>query len=151
MNAAVSIHVLKISPNELPPELLPTDRILLRWAASVGDGSKEDPAWQEIIRARFTQLPDSVAIVVDQLVLRSPYRTLTELWYRTPQPREVIAQRMRLNEDKVYPCWRAALKHYRAFFETSPLCDLRKLATLDIRSRLDFVRGAMDRALEPVH
>lgn len=136
---------LKLSPNKVPPRLLPTDRILWRWAASVGDCLNDDPAWQELIRANVPPLPDDVAIVVDQLILRSPkgYRQVVELWYRSSHPREIIAAKLHVSEANMYTCWHVALGHLCGHFENSPLGQLRRLAGIDIDGRLKFVHGVL--------
>lgn len=135
----------KLSPNHVPDELVLTDRILLRWAASVGDCLEDDSTWQELIRAKVTPLADDVAIVVDQLVLRSPkgHRKVVELWYRKPDPREVIARKLRVREDEVRLCWSLALQHFRGHFESSPLRALQKLAGIEVQGNFRFVRGVL--------
>lgn len=144
MNAVADTPTLRLSPNELPAELLTTDRILLRWAASIGDG-KNDASWQELVRAKVPELPFDVAIVVDKLVLRAPpsYRLVTELWYRTPSPREVIGMRLGVSRHEVYNRWRLALYHFRRHFETSPLTALRNLAIPEITARAAVVRECL--------
>lgn len=136
---------LRLSPNELPAELLTTDRILLRWAASVGDGTDDAAKWTELVRAKVPELPFDVAIIVDKLVMRAPpsYRLVTELWYRTPSPREVIGLRLGVSRHEVYNRWRLALFHYRRHFEGSPLAALRNLAIPDIPARAAVVRQSL--------
>jgi hypothetical protein len=117
----------------LVSELIGTDRILTRWAVSVGDGLRDQP-WQEVTRSQVPVLNDQVAIVVDQLILRSPPRTreLTELWYRTPLPREALAKKLHVHRDTLYVRWNAALHYFRGRFESSPLSELRRLCLTDI-------------------
>jgi hypothetical protein len=148
MNALASgtgAMAFKLSNHQVPEDLVLTNRILIRWAASVGDCTEDSATWQEIIRAKVPPLPDDIAIVVDQLVLRAPrgHRKLVELWYRKPDPREVIAEKLRISEAKVYLCWRVALQHFRVHFESSPLGALKRLAGIDTESRLKFVRGVL--------
>lgn len=95
---------------KLDPRLVPTDRILRRWARSIGSGLPSDQ-WQENPRAQVPPLDDDTATVVDQIVLKSPpkVRTLVKLWYKTEQPREAIAQRLGVSRSAVYLHHRAAL------------------------------------------
>lgn len=137
---------VNLGPNRLPIELIATDRILLSWAASVGDGSDNSFAWQEVRRAKVPPLTFDAAIVVDQLVCRSPYRQLTELWYRKPDPREAIARRLGIPENTIYPLWKSALRLFKYRFEACPLSDLRKLVAADHRAA--FVRGVLARKVE---
>lgn len=131
----------RLQTSTLPEQLKTTDRILQRWAASIGDGTTD---YDEVVLAsRVVPLPDCVAILVDKLVLRSPYRKLTEIWYRTPVSAGVIADKLRIQESEVRPIWRTALRHYQVFFETSPLSDLRDLARMDVKSRAAYVTLAL--------
>lgn len=134
-------YLLRLS-SKLDDDYKPTDHILKRWAASIGDGT---PDYDEVVLAsKVTPLPDCVAIVVDQTVIRSEYRLITELWYRTPEPIDALARRLRIDETMVRPTWRASLRWFRVLFETSPLSDLRKLAHLDVRARMGFVAKGLD-------
>lgn len=135
----------RLQTSTLPEQLKTTDRILQRWAASIGDGT---PDHDEIVLAsRVVPLSDDVAILVDKLVLRSPYRKLTEIWYRTPVSVGVIADKLRIHESEVRPTWRTALRQYQMYFEgsllsqehcsekydVSALIELRELARFDVR------------------
>lgn len=124
----------------LADALVPTDRILTRWAKSVGDGLY-DAAWDEVPYNRAPELDDQTAIVVDQLVLRAPEQTrkLVEMWYRTTIPCRVIAQRLRCDETALTVRWNAALYHFKSHFESSPLSTLRKLALSDVADRTRVV------------
>jgi|SRR6185503_5761955 len=117
----------------IPIELAGTDRVLQRWAVSVGDGLTDMP-WADLPKAKVPVLDDQMAIVVDQLILRSPPRTreLTELWYRTPMPREALARKLHVHKDTLYVRWNSALYYFRARFESSPLTPLRRLCLTDV-------------------
>lgn len=141
---------IRLSPNRLPDELLATDRIMLRWAASVGDGLT-DPAWTELVRSRVPELSWDVAIIVDQTIMRAQpreYREVVTMWYRSSAPRMVIAERLRVREDEVYVCWQGALAYFRRFFGTSPNNELRRLSEITPRERLAYVRGALTQQTE---
>lgn len=121
---------------KLVDELIPTDRILQRWAVSVGDGLHDQP-WADIHITKVPRLDDQMAIVVDQLVLRSSPNTrkLVELWYRTPVPKETIARKIRVDPDVVYVQWNSALRYFRDRFSQSPLTSLRALCEINVEAR----------------
>lgn len=83
----------------LPLELLPVDRILQRWDVSIGTGLPSE-AWDDNPRtSKPPPLDDDTATVVDQIVLHLPPRThqVIVAWYRTPQPTEVIADKLKMS------------------------------------------------------
>lgn len=118
-------------------ELKSTDWILERWAISVGDGLYDAP-WEEVPKSRAPPLPDQMAIVVDQLVLRSGDKTrrLVGYWYRTALAKTVIAQKLGMDRDTVYVRWNAALWYFRGRFLDSPLSDLRLIARTNVEDFL---------------
>lgn len=87
----------------LPRHLLTTDRVLQRWAVSVGYGLPTED-WDDQPRPKPAPLPDDVAIVVDQCILQSPPKTqkLITRWYKTPQPVEAIARELGMSPRNVY-------------------------------------------------
>jgi hypothetical protein len=134
MNAVVEVTALQIRlsrrDNGMPDMLLGTDRILKRWAVSIGDGT-EDFAWMEIAKSRYPQLDDQMAIVVDQLVLRAPRhdRRVVELWYRRPDDDLAdIARALNVRRAAVKAHWQTSLGYFRARFLESPLSRLREMA-----------------------
>ncbi len=138
---------------KLPDDLILTDVVLQRWAASIGDGLTTERQWEDLAKARMPQLDFDTAIVVDQLVLRAPRHTrkLTELWYRTPAPREAIAHRLGIDRRTVYRHWQTGLEHFRIHFETSPLFSLRKLVDPSAqRSMLAVLRWDCCKTATPV-
>lgn len=114
-------------------ELNSTNWILRRWAVSVGDGLYDAP-WDDVPKDQVSPLGDQMAIVVDQLVMRSPKETqrLIGYWYRTSLPKTVIAQKIGLDKDTIYVAWNAALWYFRDRFVSSPLSELRFIASTDI-------------------
>lgn len=136
MNAVVEITAqirLSRRDNGLPDLLIGTDRILKRWAVSIGDGT-EDMSWLEIAKSRYPPLDDQVAIVVDQLVLRSPRhdRRVVELWYRRPDDDLAdIARALSVRRAVVKAHWQTSLGYFRARFLESPLTRLRQMAATD--------------------
>jgi len=112
----------------LPRELITTDRVLQRWAASIGTGMPSDE-WDDQPRARPVPLPDDVAIDVDQCVLTSPPRTRECItrWYKTPQPAEVIARKLRVSARNLYRYHAIALNFMRYKFEGYGNAELTRL------------------------
>jgi hypothetical protein len=114
-------------------ELKATNWILERWAISVGDGLYDAP-WDDVPQSRVPPLNDQMAIVVDQLVIRSGDKTrrLVGYWYRTPLAKSVIAEKLGCSRDTIYVRWNAALWYFRDRFLESPLSDLRLIARTDV-------------------
>lgn len=118
-------------------ELKSTHWIFERWAASVGDGLYDAP-WEDVPVSRVPPLNDQMAIIVDQLVMRSGDKTkrLMGYWYRTALPKTVIAQRIGVDRDTIYVRWNAALWYFRGRFLDSPLSDLRLIASTVVSDAL---------------
>lgn len=112
----------------LPRELITTDRVLQRWAVSIGLGLPSEE-WDDTPRAKPPPLSDDVAIEVDQIVLKSPPRTkeLVTRWYKTPQPVEVIGRKLRISHRKVYQAHSVCLYYIRNRFESSGNHELCRL------------------------
>jgi hypothetical protein len=102
----------------MDPELVPTDRILRRWAASIGDGQPSDE-WQDNPKSRVPPLDDETATIVDQIILGSPPKTgkLVRLWYKSGQPREVIAEAIGVKRSAMFVQHTAALWYLRGRFQ----------------------------------
>lgn len=116
--------VLKI----LPTELVPVDRVLQRWSVSIGDAIREE--WDEDKRKSLPPpLPDDLAIIVDQTILRSPEGTRRFLrkWYKSPEPTYVIAEAMRMKPEKIIRYWKVILIFMRYKLESSKNPDLLHL------------------------
>lgn len=114
-----------------PADLLSTDRILQRWAVSIGSGLPSDE-WDDRPVAKPPRLDDETAIIVDQCVLHSPPRTrsLVTAWYRTPKPREVIAHGLGMNQTKLESCMGVCLHFMRHGFENSHSRTLLRLLSV---------------------
>ena len=87
----------------LPVELFTTDRVMKRWAVSTGSGLPEEK-WDDNPKSRLSPLDDESAIVVDQIVCKSPPQTqeLIVLWYKTPIPVSEIARKLRMRHESIY-------------------------------------------------
>ena len=103
----------------LPRELITTDRVLQRWAVSVGLGLPIE-AWDRPL-TNVPPLPDDVAIVVDQAICHAPPKTreLITRWYKTPHPVEPIARKLGCVPRTVYRMHAIALEYMRWRFEGS--------------------------------
>ena len=107
----------KWKPGRLHPELVLTDRIMQRWAVSVGDGMPD--GWNDEPQARVPPLDDGTAILVDRIVmhqLTKRYQTLAMRWYKSRQPRAVISDEMGLPRTSLYLEWRSMLWYLRGHF-----------------------------------
>lgn len=98
----------------LPRELVTTDRILQRWAVSIGLGLPTE-AWDDQRKCLPPPLSDDIAIIVDQCILHSPPKTkeLVTRWYKTPNPVEAIARRLKMTPRNVYRMHGVALEFLR--------------------------------------
>lgn len=104
----------------LPKALLPTDRILQRWDVSIGTGLPSD-AWDDTKKARPPPLDDDIATIVDQIILHLPRRTnqVIVAWYRTPEPTEVIASRLKMSQRSLENGLKVCLNFTKWKFEES--------------------------------
>ncbi len=107
-------------PGQLDPELVPVNRIMERWAVSVGDGlPPEDGSWNDEPQTNVPPLDDATAIEVDRIVMHQlpqKYRTLALRWYKSRQPREVIREQMGLGATSLRLEWRSMLWYLRGRF-----------------------------------
>ncbi len=96
----------------VPVEFATTDRICQRWAVSVGLGLPTD-LWQDAMQSRPPPLDDDTAIVVDQIILKSPEKTRKILvkWYRTQMPNTIIAEQLHLTPRTLETAWKLALNY----------------------------------------
>lgn len=130
LNAKViSRAYLRALPRELPPELLTTDRVLQRWAVSIGSGQPTDE-WDDLPReARPPPLDDVTSMIVDQVVCKTPRMTnmFLVLWYKTPKPVSVIAHEMQMRRESVYRSWALILNFMKWKFVGTRHRDLIEL------------------------
>lgn len=114
---AVALELLRRGSHrlaQLDAELMPTDRILQRWAASVGNGLPSD-YWDDSPKSRPPPLDEETAIIVDQVVLHAPRRqqVVIRQWYKTSGASSVIAETLGVSRTGLYLEWRAALGYVR--------------------------------------
>ncbi len=96
---------------ECPSEFATTDRIMQRWSNSVGMGVQSDQ-WQDVeLKSKAPPLDDHTAIIVDQIVMRSPPKTKALLmkWYRTNLPGSLIAEQLNLTPATLLTAWHMSL------------------------------------------
>lgn len=112
----------------LPRNLMTTDRVLQRWAVSTGSGLPSDE-WDDTPKAKLPPLSDDVAIDVDQCVISSPTRTreIVTRWYKTPEPAEVIAGKLKISRSNLYIHRDLALNFMRWKFERCGNAELTRL------------------------
>lgn len=129
---AVRTALLESSSGQaLGIDLMPVDRIELRWAVSQGTGFPSE-RYDETPIARPTPLDDDTAIIVDQINLRVPDRQqrLLRLWYRTQLPSSEIAKMFSTSRNGIYLEWRAALTWLKHAFMQSNHPELIRLVNL---------------------
>jgi hypothetical protein len=125
---AVSLELMR-DKFGLDIEIMTVDRVLWRWAASVGTNLPETD-WDDVPRVRLPPLDDASAIVVDQAILRAPIRakTLVLLWYKGNGASTVMCQKLGLeSRAALYTLWRATLWHFRAALLESECPELRQM------------------------
>lgn len=128
---AVTLHEMlddAYVPGPLPADLEPTNRILQRWAVSIGLGLPTED-WDDMPKAKPPPLDDSTAIVVDQIIVRSPpltYRLIRD-WYKRPTPTPTMARNRGIALKSLYKMHQIALNYLRHKFEFSGHPDLVKL------------------------
>lgn len=102
-------------PGSLDPELVPVDRIMLRWAVANGSGLPAN-RWDDNPRqSKPPPLDDDTALVVDRLVLKCPEKTriILQKWYCTPEPVHIIAERLKMSRRALYTGWGLSLNFIR--------------------------------------
>jgi hypothetical protein len=94
-----------------PPEFATTDRVMQRWAASIGSGLQSDK-WQDVeLKSKVPPLDDHTSIIVDQIVMGGPPKTkaFNLKWYCTNLPGGVIAKQLNLTEATLLTAWHMSL------------------------------------------
>jgi hypothetical protein len=102
--------------NSLHPQLAPTDRMLLRWGESGGNGLPNPEA--DIRETHYDPLPPDLQQRVDDIVAHSPWEALTRRWYRTNLPVKDLAEQLCIPRRQIYYDWNSALWYYRGRFES---------------------------------
>lgn len=125
---AVGLEILRggsYQLRQLDEELMPVDRVMQRWAVSIGMGLPSEE-WDERHVSRPPPLDDETAIVVDQAILagKQRYRHIVRSWYKTPTPSTTIAEGLGLSRAGLYLEWRCSLFYYRERFRDSGHSDL---------------------------
>ena len=115
--AAVIAELLAhANPHGLDPELVPTDRVLERWAVSQGSDDYLT-GWEDVPpRSRPPPLSDDLSTVVDRVILASPVQTRAFVmrWYLRPgEPVCALAKALGLHRDSVLMRWRSTLWYMR--------------------------------------
>lgn len=123
--AAVVVKFLEnASPHGLDPILVPTDRLLERWAVSQGSDEFLVAYYEIPQRSRPPPLDDETSIIVDKIVLSQPFQTreFAKRWYFRPgEPLSGLARALGLHRDTVLMRWRSTLWALRRSFLEVPL------------------------------
>lgn len=128
---AVALEILRggdYQLRHLDEELMPTHRVLQRWAAGSGTGLPiEEVDTQRA--SRPPPLDDATHIVVEGVIMRgnATCRMLIREWYRAPTPTTTMAKNMGLSQAGLYMQWRAALHYYRSEFRATRHMDLVRM------------------------
>lgn len=117
--AVVVKFVAEGNHRDLDPALVPTDRLLERWAVSQGSDDYLH-GWDEVpARSRPTPLSDDLAIIVDQTILHSQVqaRKFIDRWYRRPgESVTAFARYIGCHRDTVTMRWNSTLWYMRRRF-----------------------------------
>lgn len=126
VRSAVMLAIVSDSKNigGLDPELLPINRIMERWAVSVGSGLTADDEWEP--SSRPTPLDDASSTVVDQIVIHAPnrYRLLLLPWYKGTGSSTTIQEKLGVTRHGLYLEWRCSLFFVRQEIRRSGHRDL---------------------------
>lgn len=130
---AVGLEIIREGSQKLAQldlVLVPTNRILERWAVGSGDGLPSDE-WDDSRKSRLSPLDDRMHIEVDQIILRSPpiYHRLARQWYCGTGNTTAMAHSMGLTRTGLYLEWRCTLFYFKGAFERSHHRDLVSLVT----------------------
>lgn len=129
---AVALEIIRGGDNRLcriDYELMPTHRVLERWAVGTGSGMGSDEWDDSRKESRMSPLDDETAIVVDQTILKGipRYRDLVRQWYCGTGSTTTIAGHFGLNRNGLYFEWRCSLFYFRDQFRATGHQDLISL------------------------
>lgn len=129
--------------SRLPAPLVPADRIVQRWAVAIGYGLYAPEAWDAAKQSKPPPLDDDTAIVVDQIILKSPAKTrkFVQRWYKTPLPLQVLAEEFGMSERSAVQCWHLCLHFLDYRFRESgnkTLLGILRIEGLDEDRNLEY-------------
>lgn len=107
--------------NSLQPALEPTNRLLLRWGESGGNGLPNPEA--DIRESHYDPLPPDLQQKVDDVVTGSPWELLARKWYRTSLTNRELAVVLGVGKTQLYVDWGNSLWYYRGRFEAERVCE----------------------------
>lgn len=121
------------TPGVIELDLLSTDRIMQRWAVANGSGLPTD-VWDDTPRARPPALDDDTAMLVDEIVRKSPPKTrrIVVAWYRKPIPTKVLAEQMGMSARSLEGAWKLSLNFLKWKFEESRNLTLLRLLRIRV-------------------
>lgn len=128
---AIALEILRggnYQLRALDEVLMPTHRVLQRWAVSIGMGLPSD-SWDDRKISKPPPLDDATATVVDNVICRGNdgCRRFVRDWYRTPTPVSAMCGSMGMDTKGIYMQWRASLFYYRGRFLATGHQDLVKM------------------------
>lgn len=110
----------------LDPALQPTDRLLDIWSRedrAIGSGGLHALEVMRLLHEGQVLGPDqlsndAVMIIVDQSILKSPadVQAFLKVWYKSPAPSHVKADRLKISRAALYTRWHAMLWYMRGTF-----------------------------------
>jgi hypothetical protein len=117
VRTAVALEIVREGGKQfrqLDEELMPADRIMQRWAVSIGNGMPSED-WELQPKSRPTALDDESSMIVDHLVQRAPirYRMLLLPWYKGTGSSTTIQEKLGVTRHGLYLEWRCALFYMR--------------------------------------
>ena len=114
VRSAVMLEIVRAQSHQftLDVELLPTNRIMERWAVSIGAGLPSEE-WEQAPKARPTPLDDESSMIVDRIVQHAPirYRTLILPWYKGTGSSTTIQEKLGVTRHGLYFEWHCALRY----------------------------------------
>jgi hypothetical protein len=130
---AVGLEIIREGSQKLAQldlVLIPTNRILERWAVGSGDGIPSDE-WDDSRKSRLSPLDDGTHIEVDRIILKAPpiYSRMARQWYCGIGNTTALAQSLGLTRTGLYLEWRCTLFYLKDAFERSGHHDLVSLVT----------------------
>jgi|GEM_PF-3201353 len=125
---AIALEILKGGDQRLTQldlELVPTNRVMERWAAGSGDDLPSEP-WDDSRKSRLSPLDGRTHTVVDQIYLRAPFRyhDFARRWWCGTGAVVTLANELGLSRAGVYLELRCTLFYFKGEFERSGHKDL---------------------------
>lgn len=117
--------------SKIDEDLLPTERVIQRWAAGSGNGTPGEE-WDDSRKSTLPPLDDATHVVVDLIYMHAKiskprYHTVIREWYCGTGSVVQVAKMLGVSRDGLYLEWRCALQYFRGEFARSGHPDLLSL------------------------